>query len=379
MQKNDNAWQLYATALQSSLVIFKPAVSPKIKNNIPGVTNILSLINRQNLFALLLLICFLPNTGKAQTTPIINSKLVGRVIDSKTKETLAGASVSIKGTTHSVATDGDGRFNFITGQKFPYTLTISYIGYKTQELVVDGSPVEVRLEATANSLNDVVVVGYGVQQRKNLVGSVSKIDPATTKTIPEGSFDAQLQGKAAGVQINSNIGVPGSDIYIRVRGATSINASNSPLYVIDGVFANNGTLQSIAQDRATSPLADINPADIQSIEILKDAVAIAIYGSRGANGVVIVTTKRGNYGQKTKIELSASQGFGKAPADRVWKTTTGPEHAMLVNEYSRNMGKPEPFRPVDQVIRGLPSRRLDHRRLAMKLGLRTLGTGDHRE
>lgn len=355
MQKNDNASRSYKTAMQNSLVMIQPAVKPQRH----GVTNILSYFKkRQTAFAFVFFIFLTPLISKAQTVPIINSKLSGRVIDAKTKETLAGASVSIKGTTHAVATDGDGKFNFVTGQKFPYTLVISYIGYKTQEAVVDNTPVEILLEPAPNSLNDVVVVGYGVQQRKNLVGSVAKVDPSTTKNIPEGSFDAQMQGKAAGVQISSNIGVPGSDVYIRVRGATSINASNSPLYVIDGVFANNGSLQAIAQDRSTSPLADINPADIQSIEVLKDAVAIAIYGSRGANGVVIVTTKRGNYGQKTKIEFSASGGFAKAPADRVWKTTTGPEHAMLVNEYSRNMGKPEPFRPVSEIINGVPGRGL---------------------
>jgi TonB-linked SusC/RagA family outer membrane protein len=105
-------------------------------------------------------------------------------------------------------------------------------------------------------------------------------------------------------------------------------------------------------------MADINPSDIQSIEILKDAVAIAIYGSRGANGVVIVTTKKGNYGQKTKIDFSASEGFAKVPADRVWKTTTGPEHAMLVNEYSRNMGKAEPFRAKDIIVNNVPGRGL---------------------
>ncbi|RZK69689.1 MAG: SusC/RagA family TonB-linked outer membrane protein, partial [Pedobacter sp.] len=176
-------------------------------------------------------------------------------------------------------------------------------------------------------------------------------------------------GKAAGVQINANSGVPGADVFIRVRGATSINASNDPLYIIDGVFVNNSSLQNIAQDRGISPLADINPADIESVEILKDASAVAIYGSRGANGVVLVTTKRGTYGQKTKIEFNASEGVAWAPGDRIWQATTGEQHATLVNEFNRNMGNPEPFRDKSIVVngvagRGLPSEQPTYDRLS---------------
>lgn len=289
-----------------------------------------------------------------------NLYLRGKVIAVKDKGPLGGASVHINGTTHEVATNDKGEFEFLTRQKFPVVLTVRYVGFETREILVNGpSFIEVQLAESSTQLSDVVVVGYATQERKNLVGSVSKIDPAETRTIPEAGFDAQLQGKAAGVQINSNIGVPGSDVFIRVRGATSINASNSPLYVIDGVFVSNGSLQNIAQDRATSPIADINPSDIQSIQVLKDAVAIAIYGSRGANGVIIVTTKRGKYGQKAKIEVNASEGLAWAPADRVWKTTTGPEHAMLVNEYRRNSGSNDiPFRPKTEIVNGVPGRGL---------------------
>jgi len=309
---------------------------------------------------LILLIAFaIPNKTFAQAPiPPGNSRFTGKVIDSASKQGLPGAVVRIKGVTNGATTDLDGNFALITAQKVPFTVVITYIGYETKEVAVDGSPVNVVLKEQNNQLNDVVVVGYGTQQRRDVVSAVTKIDPASTRTIPEAGFDAQIQGKAAGVQINSNIGVPGSDLYIRVRGATSINASNSPLYVIDGVFVNSKSLQGIAQDRSTSPMADINPADIQSIEILKDASAIAIYGSRGANGVIIVTTKKGTYGQRTKIEFNATGGFANAPADRVWKTTTGPEHAILVNEYSRNMGKPEPFRPASVIINGVAGRGL---------------------
>ncbi len=309
---------------------------------------------------LLMLLMALAITNKTygQAIPPGNSRITGTIIDSVSKQGLAGAVVRIKGVTNGAATDLNGNFALITAQKLPFTVVITYVGYETKEVIVNGSPVNVALKEQNSQLNDVVVVGYGTQQRRDLVSAVTKIDPASTRTIPEAGFDAQIQGKASGVQINSNIGVPGSDLYIRVRGATSINASNSPLYVIDGVFVNSKSLQGIAQDRATSPMADINPADIQSIEILKDASAIAIYGSRGANGVIIVTTKKGTYGQRTKIEFNATGGFANAPADKVWQTTTGPQHAELVNEYSRNMGKPEPFRPANVIINGVAGRGL---------------------
>ncbi|RYE15565.1 MAG: TonB-dependent receptor, partial [Sphingobacteriales bacterium] len=284
--------------------------------------------------------------------------IVGYVKDNASNQTLPYATVLVKGTSRKLITDANGYFVISSIKAGTVILQVSYIGYTTKQIVADGGDITISLESSANQLNDVVVVGYAVQQRRDVVSAVTKLDPAATKNIPEGGFDAQLAGKAPGVQINSNIGVPGSDLYIRVRGATSINASNSPLYVIDGVFVNNKSLQGLAQDRSTSPLADINPADIQSVEILKDASAIAIYGSRGANGVIIVTTKKGAYGQKTKIEFNASEGFANAPSDRVWKTTTGPEHALLVNEYSRNANKPEPFRPKDVIINGVPGRGL---------------------
>jgi TonB-dependent SusC/RagA subfamily outer membrane receptor len=122
------------------------------------------------------------------------------------------------------------------------------------------------------------------------------------------------KGKVSGVQISSPTGVPGESVNVRVRGATSINADNDPLYVVDGVFINSNSLQSISTGgKSTSPIADINPNDIQSIEVLKDAEATALYGSRGANGVVLITTKRGNYEQAPQINFSASYGQAKAP------------------------------------------------------------------
>lgn len=289
----------------------------------------------------------------------------GKLQDEVTKETLIGATINVKGTNNAVVADENGDFA-ITVKELPVTLVVGYIGYQGKEVEVYDPeiPVEVTLKPKL-SVSEVVVIGYGTQKREEVVGSITKVDPGQTKTIPEAGFDSQLQGKASGVQINTNTGVPGSDVFIRVRGTTSINASNDPLYVIDGVFVNSGSLQGLNQDRKTSPLADINPSDIESIEVLKDASAIAIYGSRGANGVIIVTTKRGNFEQKPKIDFNMSEGWAWAPKDRIWKTTTGPEHAMLVNEFNRNMGRPEPFRPVSEGGRGLPEEQPTYDRMSI--------------
>ncbi|MFD2962860.1 MULTISPECIES: SusC/RagA family TonB-linked outer membrane protein [Olivibacter] len=310
-----------------------------------------------SLLSLLFIIFFTEQLVAQQTKPLINSTLQGQVLDSITKEPLPGALVHIEGTTHSVSTDEEGKFGFVTGQIFPYTLEISYIGYEKKKIIASEAKIEILLKPGFNQLNDVVVVGYTTQQRKNLIGSVTKVNPAESKDIPAGGFDAQLQGKVSGVQISSNTGVPGEAVNIRLRGATSINASNDPLYVIDGVFLNTNSLQTVnTGGKATSPIADINPADIESIEVLKDAEATALYGSRGANGVIIITTKRGNFNQKPKVALNLSQGIAKAA--KLWELTTGPEHATLVNEYYRNIGQPELFRPVTEVINGIAGRGL---------------------
>jgi len=303
----------------------------------------------------------------AQTKPLINSTLKGKVVDAVTKGPLPGALVQIEGVTNQTQTNNNGEFTLITGQKFPYNIIVSYIGYEKSVIRVDGSPITVALKEAVNQLNDLVIVGYGTQTRKSLVGSVAKIEAKETINIPVSSFDAQLQGKAAGVQINTFSGTPGEGVKVQIRGTASINASNDPLYVVDGVFVNNNSLSTLdLGGKRTSPLADINPSDIESIEVLKDASAIAIYGSRGANGVILITTKRGGYNSQTKYALEVSQGWQKADPDRIWKLTTGPEHALLVNEQWINSGidnpslnqnyANRPFRPVSEVINGVPGR-----------------------
>ncbi len=314
-----------------------------------------------------------PILALAQTPPTINAQVSGRILDGRTREPLIGATVLIKGTTNGGTADANGQFFLKTGQTLPFTLVVSFIGYQSKEVVADRPTVTIDLVPDAKQLSEVAVVGYGTVERKNLIGSLTKIDPTDTKVIPVGSVDAQLQGKVVGVQISSATGVPGERVNIRVRGATSINGSNDPLYVVDGVFINNNSLQTIGTGgKATSPIADINPSDIERIDVLKDAEATALYGSRGANGVIIITTKRGTFGQKPTISFNASAGAAKAA--KLWDLTTGPEHATLVNEWWINTGKDDPtlkrtvenrpFRPVAEGGRGLPEEQKTYDRLS---------------
>ncbi|WP_374759201.1 SusC/RagA family TonB-linked outer membrane protein [Dyadobacter chenhuakuii] len=297
-------------------------------------------------------------------------KVQGNVTDAG-GEGLPGVNIHLKGTNIGTTTDAKGGFNI--DAEADAVLVVSYIGYATQEIKPGNKgKLSITLASDQRQLNEVVVVGYGTQERKNVIGSITKVDPTDVKNIPAGSFDAQLQGKVPGVQITSNTGVPGEAVTVRVRGATSINGDNDPLYVIDGVFMNSNSMQTIGTGgKATSPIADINPNDIESLEVLRDAEATALYGSRGANGVILITTKRGKYNQKAKVSVNASYGLAKA--EKLWDLTTGPEHAQLVNEWWINTGKDtpslnrteanRPFRPASEGGRGLPEEQKTYDRL----------------
>ncbi|NSL88832.1 TonB-dependent receptor [Chitinophaga sp. Mgbs1] len=244
---------------------------------------------------LLSALLFIPFILSAQDpgTPLINSRLTGIVLDAKTKEPLPGAVVNIKGTTHGVSTDAEGRFAFVTGQKFPYTLIVSYIGYRKTEIIAAGGHIEIPLEAIQSQLSDVVVVGYGVQKKSDVTGAITSVSGPLLKQ-PVSSPDQALKGAVSGVQVTQTSGQPGGGVSIRVRGGSSIQGGNEPLYVIDGFPVYNGPAgPGTISGTPVNPLAAINPADIESIDVLKDASATAIYGSRGANGVVIITTRKG--------------------------------------------------------------------------------------
>jgi TonB-linked SusC/RagA family outer membrane protein len=296
------------------------------------------------------------------------STLTGKVIDGKTQLPLSGATVHIKGSTHEVITNDKGEFTFITAQHLPLTYTVSYVGYQTTEAIqTEQGHFIISIVPGVNQLKDVVIVGYGTQSRKNLASAISSVNVSQLEDIPATSIDQLLQGKASGVLASANSPVPGTGIFLRVRGSTSINAGNDPLYVVDGVFINNRSLQSVSTGgQVTNPLADINPADIESIEILKDANATAIYGSRGANGVVLITTKHGKLNSKAKVNIGYYYGSSTAP--KLWQPLSGPGEALLQNETWINDGKPystRPFRPKSEGGLGLPEEQPTYDRIGI--------------
>ncbi|MFP5039378.1 SusC/RagA family TonB-linked outer membrane protein [Parasediminibacterium sp. JCM 36343] len=266
-----------------------------------------------------------------------NLSLNGRVEDAKYKTPLAGATIHIKGTTHEVITDLKGFFQFVTGQKVPVTYLVSFVGYQTQEvLVTEAKPVTIYLQEASGQLNDVVVVGYGTQKKKEVTGSVGSVSKDRfTQTTP--SFDNLLQGAVAGVAVTQSSGQPGATASIRIRGGNSLSFGNDPLYVIDGfIYYNDNNLTNLAPASGTgvsgvssNGLSTINPGDIESIDILKDAAATAIYGSRGANGVVIITTKKGTKGSNN---ISYSTSYGTQRQSKTLNVLNGPQWASLFDD-----------------------------------------------
>ena len=225
---------------------------------------------------------------------LAQGKIITGVILDKTGETVIGASVLVKGTTNGTITDVDGNFTLNNVQENA-VLQVSFVGYKTQDIALKGqSNVKVTLEEDTEVLDEVVVIGYGSVKKSTLTGAVAKMDTKGIQDRPLARPETALQGQLAGVTVRTTTGEPGADMQIRVRGAASVNANSDPLYVVDGV--------------PMTTLSGINPADIASIEVLKDAASAAIYGSRGSNGVVIVTTQKGKTG-KPKVSFNASVGF----------------------------------------------------------------------
>jgi TonB-linked SusC/RagA family outer membrane protein len=267
----------------------------------------------------------------------------GKVNDS-TGAWLPGVSVVIKGTTTGVTTDMDGKYT-LTKVPENATLLFSFVGMKTQEFVVGGkSTINVTLEEEAIGLDEVVAVGYGTQKRSDVTGSIFSISSASLKDLNLTSTDQALKGQVAGVQMTQTSSAPGGNSSVRIRGGNSISAGNEPLYVVDGfpIYNDNGLYASGTLDNAQpgNILASINPNDIASIEILKDASATAIYGSRGANGVVIINTKRGKSGM-SKIEFEMYYGLQQISHKIPLLNAT--DYAILANEQQRILGRPIPY------------------------------------
>lgn len=257
----------------------------------------------------------------------------GRVISGTDNKPLAGVSISIKGATAGSSTDAEGKFSIQASEGA--TLVFSYIGYESYEYTLAGSRLpDIVLQPADKTLQDVVVVGYGTQKKRDLTGSISSVNSKDIQSLPVPNVGEALQGRAAGVQIFSS-GSPGSNVSIRVRGTGTINNSD-PLLVIDGVPTD-------------IPLNTISPDDIASIEILKDASAAAIYGSRGANGVVIVSTKKGS---STQNHLSLKAFTGTQQATSMVDLLDAAQFASLHNEMMANNGQPQNPAYADPVSLG---------------------------
>ncbi len=245
---------------------------------------------KSGFFALIVLLVFGMQTSFAQTT------VSGAIADSEGP--LPGASVVVKGTTTGAVADFDGNYT-IEVPEGSNTLVFSYVGYGPQEIDVDGrTTINVTLQPDAQSLSEVVVVGYGTQRKADLTGAVSSLNAVEIVKQPIVSVDQVLAGTLSGVNITNRSGDPGAPISVNIRGVGTLSADANPLYVIDGVplVGTNNITVNTSSTTDSNPLASINPSDIESIDVLKDAASAAIYGARGANGVIIITTKKGTRG-----------------------------------------------------------------------------------
>ena len=275
-----------------------------------------------------------------------NHTITGTILDANGSP-VAGASVTVKGTTMGTSTGADGSFVLHTTDEVR-TLVVSAINFTTQEINVGGkSKVFVNLQTASKNLSEVVVVAYGTQKKTNVTGAIATVSGATVADKPFTSVDKALQGDVAGVQVSSTSGAPGSATDIRIRGIGSINASAAPLWVIDGVIS---TTSDLTQNTTTAnPLSTLNPDDIESISVLKDAAATAPYGSRGANGVIIVTTKKGKVG-KTRFSIVGEFGQNS----RAYNPSNKPENSLQLQTTFRqaliNAGAATDNASADQYI-----------------------------
>ncbi|MEN0054538.1 MAG: TonB-dependent receptor [Mucilaginibacter sp.] len=258
--------------------------------------------------------------------------VTGEVIDSATHETIIGASVHLKSNQTGVLTDVSGRFSLNAG--YGDELMVSYIGYKNQSVTITQDHLVITLAGKQSALSEVVVVGYGVQKKRDVTGSVVSITADDIKQIPATNPFQAIKGKAAGVDVFNGGNEPGAAINIQIRGQNSINVNNPPLVVLDGIPAIDGFIN------------DINPSDIQSIEVLKDASATAIYGSRASNGVLLITTKRGSTG---KTNISYDSYYGVTSTINRLDLMNGAQFAQLRREANRT-DDPKGAYPQDKDI-----------------------------
>lgn len=261
-----------------------------------------------------------------------NVAVKGKVTDAQNGDPVPFASIVVKGTTQGVVADLDGNYSISAPSNA--VLVFSSVGYQTQEVQLNGrSSVNVSLSTDAEFLDDVLVVAYGTAKKSSYAGSAALVRSEELVKTPAASVEQALQGKVAGLQITSTSGQPGASTSFRIRGSGSLNASNEPLYVIDGVATTSGSYSVIAESQysTASIISSINPQDIESITVLKDAAAASLYGSRAANGVVIITTKSGKAGQG-KVNFNAQVGVASAPKQYSMMNTND-YYGLVYNSY----------------------------------------------
>ncbi|PHN08239.1 SusC/RagA family TonB-linked outer membrane protein [Flavilitoribacter nigricans] len=278
---------------------------------------------------LLLALCLLTGYAFAQRT------VTGVVTDGESGTGLPGVNLIEKGTTNGASTDIDGNYSITVGENA--ILQFSYIGFQPQEIEVNNqTTINVTLLTDSETLDEVVVIGYGTQRKSDLTGSVSQVGGEDLQNLPAARVDNMLQGRAAGVQVSQISGEPGAATTIRIRGGNSIQGNNEPLWVIDGVIV--GTDYN---------LSNLNTNDIESIDILKDAVAVSIYGTRGANGVILVTTKSGAGAQGTNVSFNLYRGQQSIVTQVDF--LDGQEHAAYANEDAEFRQSAVPFPNLNEV------------------------------
>lgn len=228
-------------------------------------------------------------------------QVTGRVVDPN-DQPIVGATIRVKSANVNAVSGVDGSFSISAPQNG--VLVVSYVGYQTQEVAVASGSMTIRLAAVENSLSEVVVTGYTTVQRKKFAGATAAVPPAEIRRQPFGSFDQALQGQASGISVVANSGQPGASAQVRIRGNGSINGGNVPLYIMDGI------------EISAADFASLNQGDFERVEVLKDAAATAMYGSRGSNGVIVISTRRGRAGT-LQLTYDAQLGFSKLPKDRL--------------------------------------------------------------
>ena len=265
---------------------------------------------------------------------------ISGMVTNNSGEPLQGVTVLIKGTINGTTTNIDGHYS-ISNISDITTLQFSFVGMSTQEVLVGNQTIiNIIMISNVIGLNEVVVIGYGSQSRKDVTGAITTLTANDIESMEVTGIDKSIQGKAAGVFVTNNTGEPGGGVTIRIRGATSISSGNDPLYVIDGIpLANTQTSNRNIGENRVNGMSQINPYDIESIEILKDAAATSIFGARGANGVILIKTKRGKIG---KGELTVDFNMGMSQLAKRYDLLGASDYATLVNEGRAQLAEIEP-------------------------------------